>query len=668
VFAPFKPQPVQARAQVQAPAIEDDLGNVQMPPALQLSAAQRDLLVENGFVVVPAQTREFYQVYQRLSDSAPIFVTSDSLLHTYHLLFDATMRHSEREFFVPMLTALDLALLQTSLEQAEALEATPWAEAAHRNAAYFAVAVKLLDPSWSIPEEVRERAEADLARIRASEGIAPSAIFPGYEEGEDWSQYVPRGHYTSSEELERYFQAMMWHGRMSFRAASEQETRQAALLTLAFHQTSINSHTAQEMWADIYEATVFFVGRSDDLTPLEYGEALTAAYGDLDALRASDLPDEADFSAFQAAVGELRAPEILGMVITEQADIAASTRGLRFMGQRFVPDAFVFHHLTHSQVRGRGLPRALDFFAAIGSARAEQHLEASGDTSMPGYEESLTMLQETFASYNEQVWSQNLYWAWIHSLRPLLEPVPNGYPRFMQSEAWQDKQLTTALASWTELKRDTILYAKQAYAIGRAAPNMPTLQPKGYVEPVPALYARIAALAQMTMDGLEQRELLSDADRQALADMADIASQLQAIAEKQLEGTPLTEEEYAFIRGYGELLETLTLAASEEADTTDTAAPGNGSLTDQQAAVVADVATDPTSGMVLEQGTGRIFTIYVVAPIEGDLVLTEGGVFSHYEFTQPLNERLTDEAWREMLDAGEAPPLSEWSESFLVAE
>ncbi|MCG8347564.1 MAG: DUF3160 domain-containing protein [Chloroflexales bacterium] len=55
-------------------------------------------------------------------------------------------------------------------------------------------------------------------------------------------------------------------------------------------------------------------------------------------------------------------------------------------------------------------------------------------------------------------------------------------------------------------------------------------------------------------------------------------------------------------------------------------------------------------------------------PVEGRLVLTKGGVFSHYEFVQPLSERLTDEAWRQRLDAGDVPPLAPWTSSFMVAQ
>ena len=31
-----------------------------------------------------------------------------------------------------------------------------------------------------------------------------------------------------------------------------------------------------------------------------------------------------------------------------------------------------------------------------------------------------------------------------------------------------------------------------------------------------------------------------------------------------------------------------------------------------------------------------------------------GGVYSYYEFQQPISDRLTDEAWRAMLKAGRA--------------
>ena len=51
---------------------------------------------------------------------------------------------------------------------------------------------------------------------------------------------------------------------------------------------------------------------------------------------------------------------------------------------------------------------------------------------------------------------------------------------------------------------------------------------------------------------------------------------------------------------------------------------------------------------------------------QGQLTLANGGVFSYYEFAWPAAERLTDEAWRELLNSGQAPPRPEWTSSFIV--
>jgi hypothetical protein len=93
-----------------------------------------------------------------------------------------------------------------------------------------------------------------------------------------------------------------------------------------------------------------------------------------------------------------------------------------------------------------------------------------------------------------------------------------------------------------------------------------------------------------------------------------------------------------------------------------------------QAAVIADVATDPFPQLVvLEEAVGRVNPIYVVTPIVDEdgtayLQVSKGGIFSYYEFPWPGDDRLTDEKWREMLDNGKAPPPPEWTTSFTALE
>ena len=89
-------------------------------------------------------------------------------------------------------------------------------------------------------------------------------------------------------------------------------------------------------------------------------------------------------------------------------------------------------------------------------------------------------------------------------------------------------------------------------------------------------------------------------------------------------------------------------------------------LNQNPAALIADVATDP-NGQVLEVGTGNIDEIFVVVPIEGELRLTKGAVYSYYEFAWPMDDRLTDKKWWDMIDDFENPPQRpEWTNAFIA--
>jgi len=52
---------------------------------------------------------------------------------------------------------------------------------------------------------------------------------------------------------------------------------------------------------------------------------------------------------------------------------------------------------------------------------------------------------------------------------------------------------------------------------------------------------------------------------------------------------------------------------------------------------------------------------------DGTFQVAVGGVYSYYEFPVPAGERLTDEAWRQMLDDGEQPDRPFWQEVLFPA-
>ncbi|MBN2003250.1 MAG: DUF3160 domain-containing protein [Anaerolineae bacterium] len=688
-FAPYNLQPVNSVPALDQPAIAPDLSNVHI--AMPLSADQLARLARDGFAASSGmQEKEFFTVYEKARyANVPIFVTSDSLLHVYHLMFDKTLRTAEVEYFYPLLKSLNRALIVEADAQYQQLRGTPWEDAALRTVAFIAVSGRVADAEFSVPAYAAELVDAEIANIEAADGIQSSPIFPGLEFGEDYTQYIPRGHYTRSDALKVYFKSMMWYGRMTFRLKTDDpevgkaETRSALLLVRALRNTQVDGRPALDVWADLYDPTAFLVGRSDDLTALDYIPVIDAVYGENPATAA--LADDAKLDTFIAATDALPAPRILGMVIQDTDDETEQTKGLRFMGQRFVPDAYIFRQLIYRNVgtatgERRGLPKGLDVFAAMGSDRAYELLDTMGDTKYLSYTLQMDKMRAWTGGLTINDWTETVYNTWLYTFYPLLEVPGAGYPTFMQSVAWRDKQLHTALGSWAELKHDTILYAKQTYA-EMGAGWMPTppdpLPARGYVEPVPEFYARMAALAAMTREGLASRSLLGEADADSLTRIEELSLALKQMAEKQLQGIPLTEEDYARIRYYGGELEHLVMAS---ADTGGESGDVVFMEEDPQAAIIADVATDPDpdgdgapNPAVLEVGVGRVGEIHVVVPlVEADgslrLQVAKGAIFSYYEFQWPADDRLTDEKWQAMLDNGEAPAQPAWIGSFYTTE
>lgn len=711
---------------------------------LPLAENQEALLQENGFVVIPWQGDDIVAPYKTLKEQeVPIFVTSDTLLHLYHIQFNEILKRIEEEEFFDYLIDMSQAMLEKSVQDYNGFTEPELKEAARRNVAYFTVALHLLQTptegydeaaleaeieQWnrehpydqkefkpvrkvnvSVPGYVQDEVNEELKNIEEHQGFKPSAIFNSNTDGicdspccyyEDYSQYVPRGHYTRSETLKRYFKTMMWYGRIAFllkggegadcaapggaliaEADARLATMQASLISAELPNVSVGEDTAQTIWDRIYSVTAFFVGTADDLTPYEYLSAIEKVFGT--ELDPSLLASDENLLALKAELAQMRSPEIYGgsgicmmspPITKEQLyECLDKTKGMRFMGQRFVPDSYMFQNLVSPAVGmyvgedepftmkmtqagpARCFPRGLDVMAVLGSNRAYQILEAEGDTEYQGtdtsYDQQLNELKAEFGEFDVADWNRNLYWAWLYALKPLIKEFGEGYPTFMQTEAWQDKELNTALASWAELRHDTILYAKQSYTPMATSMPLPPKPVVGYVEPVPEFYARMLALTTMTREGLTQLNALSDSELSRLESLESILNRLIGIATDELENNELEEADYEFIRNFGAELDAIVAGVEAEG---------------KETTVVADVHTDTNPPMqVLEEGVGYVDLVLVAYQLPDGRILIGGGpVFSYYEFKQPIAERLTDEQWREMLAQGDAPDRPLCTSSF----
>ena len=400
----------------------------------------------------------------------------------------------------------------------------------------------------------------------------------------------------------------------------------------------------------------------------------------LNLYSSQNLTNSDKFFALRKELASLRSPQIFGgtgnasippdATPAELDKVLDKTKGMRLMGQRFIPDSYMFQNLVNPVVGrytgigqpftlvstaagpARGFPRGLDVMTVLGSEAALAILDREGDTDFENYDLAVNQLIQRFRFFTSADWTRNLYWGWLFSLQPLLIRCEPGYPAFMQTSAWQEKQLHTALASWTELRHDTILYAKQSYT-SRTTAIGPIEPAAGYVEPCPEFFNRLLALTRLTQQGLATMNVLDATQDSRLTMLGQILGRLTTLAVAELEGRSLTADDNHYLQGFADTLAPLIEGLS------DSQAP--------QTALVADVHTDGNTGQVLEEGVGYVNLLVAAFPKPGGgTVLGVGPVFSYYEFKWPMSDRLTDEKWTNLLFFAQNPAPPDWAHSFLA--
>jgi hypothetical protein len=675
------------------PPLPVDLDGVFFVDDAGLNTQQLALLVQNGFVVIPGQQERFYQVYvgddnwspynaDYSSDGPtpeslgnPYFITTDAMLNNLHLVFGQLLIELEKSVFYPQLMKSVVATLEAANVQYQQAIGTTLEEPARNVVVYLAVTLSLLqEPPLSpdgveafaqgtellssLPGDIMDEVQSIVGLVVAAEGQQDISFLTDYTES--FGIYRVRGHYEGDAMLESYFRAMAWLGRITFRAKEVEETLSALLLMRALD----DAPGAYENWQAVHDTITFIIGPVDDLGPPDYRPLIDEAYGG--DLSLGNLANMELLTAFREQIATLPGPRINGLTLpadTAIDDIDKLTRGFRLMGQRFTFDGYVLGQLFTPHVEVRILPSGLDVPAAMGSDLALSLANEAGATAFADYAPQMAAMRSEIGQLEQANWLENTYSSWLWTLSPLwIRENHESYPPLMLTDAWLRRDLQAGLASYTELKHDTVLYAKQPEGFGGGGP--PVLA-YGYVEPNPLVFARIAIVAATIYQGLEEHGLINHIlmDRSdqihliagELRNLALKSARFAEIAERELTGEPLNDDDYYTIQMYSNYLQGLEVNLFGEEYFANDLDP---------VALVTDIATETTTQTVLQQAVGAVDFIYVVIPGPIGLQIARGGVYSYYEFAGSSDARMTDSEWREIVTSGDLPPRPDWVDVF----
>jgi len=127
-----------------------------------------------------------------------------------------------------------------------------------------------------------------------------------------------------------------------------------------------------------------------------------------------------------------------------------------------------------------------DAAAEVIAKRIEDSGGQVGRDGLP-FQHNLLAARSVIDARPREQWNDNLYDGWLSALRALSLPtLGDRFPRVMRTRDWSLRRMQTQLASWAELRHDTILYVKQSYS------SLATCEyPTGFVELQPAFFDQL---------------------------------------------------------------------------------------------------------------------------------------------------------------------------------
>jgi hypothetical protein len=328
---------------------------------------------------------------------------------------------------------------------------------------------------------------------------------------------------------------------------------------------------------------------------------------------------------------------------------------------------------------GRLLPSPLDAWFVLGNRCALPLLEE--ELATYDYHRNLAAMDWLVSRYDEGFWSANFYNVWLSALRALsTDTTQPPYPSVMQTEEWDRRMLHAQLASWAQLRHDTLLYAKPSYtSVGSCQ------YPDAWADPYPEFYLKLAELAR---DGLEELDSLGVFElpsgtriRRYFESLQSHSDMLVSIARAELENMPLNEEQTRFVKDlwkwgpwggsagayadgwYQELIFEMSADVLLH--------PEGVGLPERYTPTIADIHTDPNSTNILHVGVTHPNLMLISVETTCATKAYVGPVFSYHEIVEPDMKRLTDEEWKAETEGllwnpdAPAPPRPEWTQAFI---
>ncbi|MCK5706854.1 MAG: DUF3160 domain-containing protein [Candidatus Aureabacteria bacterium] len=437
-------------------------------------------IAENKILVTNETYKQVFEPY--IGDrKIPIFVTSDAVLNAFHVLYEESIMRMEIANIKKLKGLLNivwnnLSTVEKSLKNAEPQLAK---KAKKRAQIIIGVGLKLIgNENIKIEEDISKIVDDEINKILAAKDVLkpdwlgkPDTGFTAL----DYSRYKPRGFYTKTERLQKYFRALSWLQSIPFRVTKDEEFLSILMLGNSIESSRIDDDVIDSIDLHyFFKVYKHFIGKKDgwDIEKAEQVNFDEIDVSELESMREELIEDSIELERYEMINDQIglknERPSIEDRIV------------FRILSPYRTPDAILFQKTTG---QNRQLPSGLDICAVLGSSFAREELvKKNGNSIINKIEEA----QKSFEGYS-------LYFKYLECLKELVNKPEEDAPSFMSSDIWERKSCQTVLSGWAQLRYTWALQAKQSVTYLCAS-----FDPVGFVEPEPEFFSKMARLTQQT--------------------------------------------------------------------------------------------------------------------------------------------------------------------------
>ena len=473
-------------------------------------------LSRDKILITNQDYRQIFEPY--LNPKSSIFITSDTVLSAFHVLFRQSMADMEQVNAKRALDILKLIWSKITPEEEKIKKAsgdklgdmtvrenrseeldtndveqnfTKLLNAARRRAQIIiAVGIKLLgDTEIKFDEHLNAIVENEVNQIILGEGIKMPE-WTGVSDSEfltvDYSLYRPYGLYAQTELLRRYFRVLTWFQSIPFRVENDEELLAILILGKTLNASFAEDFLKHKKIEKFFRYYRELAGQPNDWDMLFASEIARDRPGDLEKVREYLVKQVAGFKQ-RLKIDDRFEP-------VRDNSPPSNFINFKIISPFRIPDSVLFSQTFVLQKSHRIWPGGLGLCAALGSDYAKEQLlsETLKDREKPLY---------PINDFKEVIESESLHNRYLKCLAALIDDAEHDAPEFMSSRPWKIKSCNTVLSGWVKFRNarefkvgENILYSGESSGDFTA----------GFVEADPEFFERLGNFIEDIMNLFER--------------------------------------------------------------------------------------------------------------------------------------------------------------------